>query len=308
MLSIVIVNFNTLELLRQCLASLREHAADAEVIVADNASRDDSPEMVRDEFPDVKLIVSPENLGFAGGNNLALAEATGEFVLLLNSDTVVRDDSLRRCVEWLQRNPAVGAVSPSLIGADGNPQQCVHPFPTLRDELRLAFRKQIEPPAGEGVTDGWLAGTALFIRASALEQIGGGLDATFFMYWEDCEISARLREKGWKLAVLPEAHVVHHGGGSGGGADATRRADLQAWYVYGKHRYFTRHRGRFESALVGVLEALNVGRMYLRSLRHRDRRGEAVHAKVLAKGVWRWLWGATPPRPLEKPSELRDNP
>jgi GT2 family glycosyltransferase len=297
MLSIVIINYDTRDLLRQCLESLREHAADAEVIVADNASRDGSAEMVRAEYPNVKLVRSAENLGFAGGNNLALRHATGDPILLLNSDTVVEDDSLRRCVAWLDARPDVGGLSPKLIGADGRPQQCAHAFPCLRDELRLAFRRPVRQPNAAGVTDGWLAGTALFLRRSALEQAGGGLDGGLFMYWEDCDLSARLRGAGWKLAVLPDAHVVHHGGGSGGGADATRRADLQAWYVHGKHRYFARHRGWFESLALGMLETVNVFRMYLRSLRHRGRRGEAAHARVLARGLWRWLWGGVPPRP-----------
>lgn len=297
MISIVIVNYNTLDLLRQCLRSLREHAPDAEVIVTDNASHDGSPQMVQAEFPEVRLIVSAENIGFAGGNNLALKHATGEFVLLLNSDTVIEDDSLQRCEQWLREHPTVGGVSPELIGSDGQHQACVHAFPRFRDEWRLARRGTIPEPIRAGVTDGWLAGTALLLRRIALDQVGGGLDASLFMYWEDCELSARLREAGWELAVVTGTHVIHHGGASGGGADSSRRADLQAWYVYGKHRYIRRYRGWFESAGLWMLESMNVFRMILRAIRHSDRRSEAVHARVLAVGLWRWLWGTSPPRP-----------
>lgn len=297
MLSIVIVNYNTSGLLRNCLASLAKHAAQAEVIVVDNASQDGSPALVRADFPRVKLVELPVNLGFAGGNNAGLRLTSGDPIVLLNSDTVLEDDSLDRCVRWLRVHPSVGAVTPKLIGADGIMQECVHAFPCWRDELGLAIRRPLPRAISEGITDGWLAGTALMIRRSALESIGGGLDAHYFMYWEDADLSIRLRQAGWKLAVVPEGHVIHYGGGSGGGADGARRADLHAWYVYGKYRWFAKHRGLFESMGLWGLDAINVLRMLARALRHPSRPGVRSHAQVVAAGLWRWLWRLTPPRP-----------
>src|SRR5258708_27586179 len=122
MLSVVIVSFNTRDLLRQCLSSLRRHEPGAQVIVVDNASRDGSPVMVRDEFPEAALVRSPTNDGFAAANNLGLRLATGDPVVLLNSDTLLHDPALSRCASWLDDHPRTGAVSPRLVGSDGKPQ------------------------------------------------------------------------------------------------------------------------------------------------------------------------------------------
>ena len=292
MLSIVIVNYNTRDLLRQCLASVAKFAPDAQTIVVDNASRDDSVAMLRAEFPKVETIALAENVGFARGNNAGLPIATGEYVLLLNSDTVVEDDSLAKCVAYLDANPDVGGLSPRLLGADGAWQQPMHPFPSLADELRQAFRR---PTRGD--PNGWLTGTALFLRSSAMREIGGKLDGGCFMYWEDCDLAARLRSAGWKLVVLDDAHVRHYGGASGGGADAARRPDLDAWYIHGQSRWFARHRPAMESVGLWLLHAFDVGRMTVRSILRSGRRNDRVRAKTMTRALVRRLIGIEPPRP-----------
>ena len=221
--SIVIVSYNTRDLLRACLESIGVHCPEAEVIVVDNASDDGSAQMVRDLFPTVQLVVSPTNQGFAGGNNLGLSHTHGEFVVLLNSDTVLEDDSLTRCVDWMRAHPELGAASPRLVGGDGQPQRCFHRFPSLRDELRKAFRRPLPPLAGDRDPEGWLAGTALVVRRAALDGVGGRLDDVFFMYWEDADLSARLRKAGWDVAPFPKGYIRHLGGASGGGQDSGRR-------------------------------------------------------------------------------------
>ena len=296
MLSIVIVSYNTRELLRQCLVSVQRHSPDSEIIVVDNASRDESVAMVRNEFPSVRMVALDENVGFACGNNAGLPYATGEFVLLLNSDTVIEDDSLRRCVEYLEQHPDVGGLSPRLLGADERWQQPSHPFPSLANELRLACRRDVAMPKQEGETDGWLTGTALFLRRTALDEIGRTLDSGCFMYWEDCDLSARLRERGWKLVVLADAHVRHYGGASGGGTDQARRSDLDAWYIYGQARWYMHHRPAVESVALWFLQALDVVRMVGRSLL-RGRKQDRVRAKTLAIALVRRLVGIAPPKP-----------
>lgn len=294
MISIIIVSYNTRDLLRQCLESLDRHCPDAEVIVVDNASRDDSAEMVRGDFPHVKLIALSENRGFAGGNNAGLKQATGDLLLLLNSDTVVEDDSLQRCAEWIAQRPDIGAVSPRLIGMDGHPQQGLHQFPSLGRRVRRAFWSHPKPETDEQADSSWLAGTALMIRREALEQCGGGLDDTYFMYWEDADFSARLLEAGWKLAECPESHVRHYGGASGGGPDATRRPDLYAWYAWGEHRWFFRHRPVWEAYSLWVLDLADVFRKFVRGAIHSDRRSEWLHSRTLAGVLWRRLLGQRP--------------
>jgi N-acetylglucosaminyl-diphospho-decaprenol L-rhamnosyltransferase len=295
MLSIIVVSYNTRLLLQQCLASLSRHAPAAEVIVVDNASRDGSVEMVRVGFPHIRMVVLPENRGFAAANNAGLGLASGESILLLNSDTVIEDDSLDRCVDWLQENPDVGALSPRLVGVDDKPQPCLYPFPTLGEISRNAFR--LGKPAPAMVADGWLAGTALLLRREALQDVGGQLDAGYFMYWEDADLSARLRAAGWQRVAYPNAHVRHYGGASGGGDDSCRPANLFAWYTYGQHRWFARHRPLLESVGLWLLDAIDVPRRLLRSWVRPHRSAETRHAWMLLRVLcWRLL-GKAPPRP-----------
>lgn len=302
MLSIVIVSYNTRDLLRGCLASLAGHAPDAEVVVVDNDSRDGSAEMAEAEFPAVTVVRAGSNLGFAGGNNLGLHHVTGDTVLLLNSDTVVTDDALTRCVVWLRGHPRVGALTARLIGPDGKPQGCVHPFPSLYRVLRESLRYGNRPPGQAGVTDGWLAGTALFLRGEALVAVGGGLDGGYFIYWEDADLSAAIRAAGWELAVHPDAAVRHYGGASGGGDDASRRADLQAWYDYGRFRWFAKHRPWAECFALWCHEWTRVLRMRLRAWLRPGRASEAHHARVLAAALLRWPFGLSPPTPGRRPA------
>jgi N-acetylglucosaminyl-diphospho-decaprenol L-rhamnosyltransferase len=296
-LSIIVVSYNTRELLRQCLASLRRHTPAAQVIVVDNASRDGSVEMVRADFPTVQVVALTRNYGFAAANNAGLRLAAGDPIVLLNSDTVVEDDTLDRCAAWMEEHPGVGALSPRLVGVDGRPQQCLYSFPTLAEVLRVVFRQQ-RPQREEDVTDGWLAGTALFIRREALRQVGGELDAGYFMYWEDADLSARLRKCGWERVAYPGGVVKHHGGGSSGTADAPVRAELLAWYLFGRHRWFARHRPAPEAVWLWVLDAIDIPRVWLWGWRRRLR-GPRIQAGVLLK-VLRWrLTGEVPPRPGE---------
>ncbi len=296
MISIIIVSYNTRDLLRQCLESLDRHCPEAEVIVVDNASRDDSAEMVRTGFPRVKLVPLSENRGFAGGNNEGLKQATGDLLLLLNSDTVLEDDSLQRCAAWMAEHQDVGALSPRLIGIDGKPQQCLHRFPNFGQRLRRALWMQPKPESGEQTGSTWLAGTALMIRREALKECGG-LDDTYFIYWEDADLSARLLEAGWKLAEYPDAHVRHYGGASGGGPDATRRPDLYAWYAWGEHRWFFRHRPAREALGLWMLDCVDVFRKFVRGAVHSTRRSEWLHSRTLAGVLWRRLLGRKPSLP-----------
>ena len=301
-LDLIVVSYNTRELLRQCLDSVGRHAPEARAIVVDNASRDGSPEMVRDEFPAVELVSTGWNAGFAAANNAGLERSRAEFVVLLNSDTVLSDDSLQRCARWMRARPEVGASSPRLIGADDRPQQCLYPLPRFSAIVREALRLPASPPRPND--EGWLAGTALVLRRAALESIGGRLDAAYWMYWEDCDLSARLRAAGWRLEPFEGGSIRHYGGASGGGADESRRADLHAWYVFGRHRWFAAHRPGAEAAGLWLLDMLDVARMGLRGAVHPNRRVAWAQAGVTARVLWDRLFGRRPaypggPRPGE---------
>lgn len=293
-LSIVLVSFNTRALLRQCLLSLRTWCDFAEVIVVDNDSHDGSPEMVSAEFPESKLIRLNTNAGFAAANNVGMAQSTGEFVLLLNSDTVVEDDSLIRCLLRMQTQRCLGALSPALTGQDGRPQAARHRYPHLSDMAREALR--LAPRSHDSLPDSefWLAGTCLMIRREALDGTGGMLDDRLFMYWEDADLCRRLQDAGWSLDYFEEAAIRHYGGASGGGADEHRRPDLHAWYQYGRHHWFRQHRPRWHSVCLSLLELCDVPRLLLRSVARPAQQQKRQHAVASLSVLIRRLFGLAP--------------
>jgi len=228
-ISIIIVNWNVKNLLANCLHSIYRSNIDSppEVIVVDNASTDGSAEMVRVDFPQVKLIVSAENLGFAAGNNLAAAHAIGETFFLLNPDTQLHPDALFHLRDYLAAHPQVGVVAPQLRWPDGAVQSSRRRFPspasmfwesTLLEQWfprnRVAQRYKFSdvPPTATIRVD-WAVGAALFLRRAVWETVGR-LDETFFLYFEETDWCRRVADAGWELHYLPAAKVVHFEGQS----------------------------------------------------------------------------------------------
>jgi len=219
-LSIIIVNWNTRQLLVDCLRSVFATVRDIdfEVIVVDNCSTDDSVECVRALFPQVKLIESSENLGFARGNNVALGEASGEFILLLNPDTVLLEHAVSRLCNALRAYPALGAVGSQLLNPDGTFQQSWGRFPGLWTELPLVNRlltrtpqvlasrsSHQEPPI---LLVDWVSGASLMMRRQALEQVGP-LDEDYWLYTEEADWCYRVSKANWKIGVVTGAQVIH---------------------------------------------------------------------------------------------------
>ena len=218
-LSIIIVNWNTKERLANCLRSVfaTVQALDFEVVVLDNASTDGSANMVRELFPQVRLIEGRENLGFARGNNVALKHAVGDFVLLLNPDTVVQESAIDRLIAALQACPSLGAVGAQLLNADGSLQQSWEQFPSLWLEwpvIRSLSQRRPTPVQTEYGEPGslldvdWATGACLMIRRQALEQVGA-LDESYWLYTEETDWCFRARRCGWSVGVVTDAHVVH---------------------------------------------------------------------------------------------------
>jgi hypothetical protein len=224
-LSIVIVNWNTRELLRDCLTSVLSPCGGlaVEILVVDNASSDGSAAMVRAGFPAVRLIESPRNIGFAAGNNLALRQVRGRHVFLLNSDTLVRGDVLADAVAWLDAHPSAGVVGPLVLNSDGTLQPSCSSFPTLRNlALQLLGVTRIARLDGYRLT-GWdrstarrvevVSGAAMFVRRAAMEEVGL-LDESFFFYGEETDWCHRFVRAGWEVVFVPLPAVTHFGGGS----------------------------------------------------------------------------------------------
>jgi GT2 family glycosyltransferase len=226
-LSIVIVNYNTCKLLRDCLHSVYASrlALSYEVIVVDNGSPDDSADMVRHEFPQAKLIVSATNGGYAYANNLGLRQAQGEYLLLLNPDTVLPPTALQGMLDFMEQHPEAGVAGPKLVLADGSlDRACRRSFPTLAVSFYRLIglsRRYPKSPRFNRYNLGYLdpdeltevdsvVGAFMLIRREALEQ-AGLLDERFFAYGEDIDLCYRIKvDHDWKVYYNPAVVVTHY--------------------------------------------------------------------------------------------------
>lgn len=223
LVSVVIVSFNTSSTLHDCLVSLREAACETilEIIVADNNSTDGTRQMVRECFPEVRLIANEENLGFGVANNQGVTVAHGKYVLLLNSDTLVRHGAIERLVAEVEEAPEIGLVGPRLVGIDGKPQRSAFRFPSppvlLLEQLSLiSFILSPCKQHARGHHDhvcavDWLLGACLLGRRDLLLSLGP-FDPDFFMYAEDVDLCYRVRQAGREVCYVPVSTITHLGG------------------------------------------------------------------------------------------------
>ncbi len=260
MLSVVVVSWNTRELLRDCLGSLyaATHLA-SEVIVVDNGSSDGTLGMLAVDFPDVRVIRNETNRGFAAANNQGIAIALGRYLLLLNSDTVVHADALDRLVAFMEVHPEAGACGPQLLNPDGSLQRSGRAFPTLFQgvvalvPMPLALRRALAEPIEKrdynqvAIVDE-VMGSALLLRRAAIEQVGR-LDEHFFFLGEDVDLCWRLSKGGWKIYYVPQAVVTHLGGGSR--RQLSERTSLQAQRGY--VLLFRKHRPGLPASLITII-------------------------------------------------------
>lgn len=258
--SVVIVNWNTRELLRRCLASLPwdSERVRIEAIVVDNASEDGSAEMVEEQFPQVRLLRNEENVGFVRANNQGLRAATGEFLLMLNSDTEVRPGAIERLVEVLGSDERIGAVGPRLLNTDGTPQSNAAPFPSvihrfLPSRFEHAYNRRVQQRAlantGHLARVDWLTAAALLTRRDVLDRVGP-LDERYFMWYDDIDWCQKLRAAGYERVFVADAVVVHHGRQSGGRLASHA---LQAQLFDSEYLYLRLHAGRPVTCLVFAL-------------------------------------------------------
>jgi N-acetylglucosaminyl-diphospho-decaprenol L-rhamnosyltransferase len=229
-LSIIIVSYNSRDHLQRCLESLASHppGVEHEIIVVDNDSRDGSAPMVASEFPQVRLLRLPRNVGFAAGANRGAREATGEAVVLLNPDSELAADPFAPMLTYLREHEDVGIVAPRLLDPDGSLQLSCRSFPTFSVALfnryslltrlfpgnRYSRRYLLSNWKHDSVCDvDWVSGACLTIRRYLFERIGL-LDESYFMYIEDVDLCQRVHRAGYKVIYFPEASVIHHIGRS----------------------------------------------------------------------------------------------
>ena len=254
-LSIIIVNWNTQDFLKNCLGSIFNQPihCEYEVWVVDNASTDESIVNIENLYPKVKLIRNPNNVGFGHANNQAVRLAVGDYFLILNPDTLVHPGTIDTLAAYLATCPQAAAVGPRLLNADGSLQISAFPAPTLGRELWRLFHLDKIISIGQyphahfsnkPLKVDVLMGACLLIRSEMVKQIGL-FDEDFFIYSEEVDLCERIRKSGWELHWIPNAQVTHFGGMS------TRQvAKAMFLELYrNKIKFFRKHRGKYQANL-----------------------------------------------------------
>lgn len=223
MLSIIIINYNTFAITCKCIESILKHTkgVNYEIILVDNASTECNPERFLEIFPQITLIKSPTNVGFAKGNNLGLQQAKGEYILLLNSDVELIENSIAICLQKIQAHSKIGVVSPLLIYPDGTIQHTANKFHTLTYELIELFR--LHKLFGKKYLLGfyfahdeekfvdWVWGAFFLTKREVIEQLPQKkLPDDFFMYFEDVQWCYTIQKLGYKILFTPHTRAIHH--------------------------------------------------------------------------------------------------
>jgi N-acetylglucosaminyl-diphospho-decaprenol L-rhamnosyltransferase len=247
--SIILVNYNGAKILIECLSSIeKEIDSDCEVIIVDNSSTDDSVEIVRALFPSVLLICSEVNLGFGKANNLAVEQAQGKYLLFLNTDTILTENTPQILADYLDREPDTAAIGARMTFRDGSYQLSSGILPNLIiefiDKIRYGLDRkwhklwaEIYNKQYSSVREvGWITGACLTIRKDIFQRLDG-FDPAFFMYFEDKDICKRVGDLGFKVIYYPYTSVIHLLGGSSQNIPKkvnTYYRDSQLYY-YQKH-------------------------------------------------------------------------
>ena len=253
-LSICILSYNTCDLLQACLQSLFASivSISIEVLVVDNHSTDGTLEMLRSEFPDVRCMKNPDNLGYTRAMNQGLRSAVGRYLVQLNPDTIVQPAAFDKLHEFMEAHPAVGIVSPKVLNSDGSFQyQCrrsaarpwdvvsyftglwrLFPRNPIFGRYLMTYKDVDEIHPAEAVS-----GSCMVIRRDVVDQIGY-LDEAFFAYQEDTDFCFRARQKGWQVYYAPVASIIHYGG-HGGSRNQPYRAIIEWHKSY--LRYYRKH-------------------------------------------------------------------
>lgn len=238
-ISIIIVNYKTPQLCINCINSVYEKTVgiDFEIILVDNDSRDNSLQLIKEEFGDkVILVDAKENLGFGKANNLGAKYAKGEYLFLLNSDTILKNNAIKHLYDFIITDPTVGIVGGNLFDEDGNH---AHSFKLNQIDLSSlkvpSFFKAMRHKLSGKMTDwefndtkepielnGYITGADLMIKKSIFDEVGG-FDKDFFMYFEESEMTVRVRQLGYKVYSVPAAEIIHLEGASTNGRSFSER-------------------------------------------------------------------------------------
>ncbi|MCS6821248.1 MAG: glycosyltransferase family 2 protein [Microscillaceae bacterium] len=291
--SIIIINYNTYELTSKCIASVLAHTKDVnyEIILIDNASQECDAQLFLTQFPSIRLIKSPQNVGFSKGNNLGIAVAQGEYILLLNSDTELIENSIKICIERMQAEEKIGVLSCSLIYPNGEYQSIANRFPSIQLELiellrinkLLSASQRSHQLMGryiqhhrESYVD-WVWGAFFLTKRRIIEQFPENkLPDDFFMYFEDVEWCYLIRKMGYKVLYYPKTKIIHHLSASTASLPDSYFAKLEK-IATNEATFFKRQKGTWYVKLL----------YWLRSLKYWSLRGD--NFKKVSKFYYNFL-------------------
>lgn len=319
-ISVVIVSYNVANLLEECLKSLLERSADGlevEIIVVDNASQDGTPAMLRQKFPNLKVLANTENYGFPRGCNQGLNQASGRYIFFLNPDASLEPGALKTLWDFMEAHPLCGIAGPLIRYPDGKIQpnrrrfpgpglafvestilQRYRPFKNMRALQKFAFE---DVPADQAQAVDWLVGAAFMVRREVVEQIGG-LDERFFMYSEELDYCRRAKLAGWQVWYTPAATVVHQEGQSSQQDVPFRHINFNTSKIAYYRKYYGRlYAGLLRNFLLGTYLFQYAEEWLKLQLRHKtDLRRDRLKLirKVLASGL-RPYRSPFPPAPGE---------
>jgi len=298
-LSVMVVGYNGRHLLARCLESVLADAGGlhAELIVVDNSSHDGTPDMVADQFPGVRLIANDENVGYGRALNQGITIAQGRYLLVMNQDIALRPGALRALVDFAETHPLAGAVGARLEYEDGRFQHSAFRFPDWKQAF-FGFFDGLVPLDSEingrypedqhyrAFVAEHLLGACLLLRREAIDQVGA-FDPTFFMYYEETDLCARLTKAGWRNYYVPAARAMHVSAAS---TSATPEK-MSIEFHRSQAIYYRRHRGAGGYALLKLIVWAGIGYRLARSVRAFVR--GRIRAPLLIErigGYWRILW------------------
>jgi GT2 family glycosyltransferase len=311
-LSVIVVSYNTCNVLRRCLHHLRECAEglSLEIIVVDNGSRDGSVEMLQEEYPEALVIPSDVNLGFAAANNRALRLARGRYFVLLNSDAFLRPGALRRAIDHMESEPEVGLGGGQLISQENSWQPSARAFPSLLNDFLILTGLASRFPHSrffgrpdrtwadpmEAAEVDWVPGAFSIIRPEVLAQTGF-FDEAFFLYCEEVDLCRRIKALDHKVRYWPDVVIVHLGGESAKSVRQAARShfgsQLMLWSIRSRFLYYRKHHGA-AAHFVRIVELCWHRLRLVRncSSRHEERRRKAAESRSVIQLLGR-AWTET---------------
>lgn len=278
-LSIIIVSWNVRDLLRKCLKSIYEktQGIEFEVIVVDNASKDNSAQMVLKEFPQVTLIASNENMGFARGNNMGLEQASGKYVLFMNPDMELVENSFPKLIELMNKDSQIALSTCQLIYPDGSLQRNVKNNPGTCDQILILLKlhhffqpkclkkylaKNFDYSKEQEVKQ--IMGAFIFANAEIIKK-PEGWDSSYFVWWEDLDLCKRVQDAGYKILYTPITKVMHY---EAKAFEQQQSLEKQIRFNRGMRIYFRKHSNILAYIIISLLSFISLGLAWLSQICH----------------------------------------